>query len=58
MKIALILTTLLVVALIGLATYMLSIVTSTGLIVVWTVVLIANMGNCWMLGKAYASLYA
>lgn len=58
MKIALIAVTLLVLALIGLAAYMLATATSTGLTVLWGIILVANIGNCWALGKAYANLCA
>lgn len=57
MKFAVILTTLFVFMLIGLAAYMLSIVTGTGPIVMWTIILAANVANCWLLGKAYADLF-
>lgn len=57
MKFALIFTSLFVFVMVGVAAYMLSTVTGTGLIVLWTAVLVVNLANCWCLGKMYADFF-
>jgi hypothetical protein len=57
MRFALVLTTLFVFALIGVAAYMLSTVTGTGSIALWTIILAVNVANCWCLGKVYADFF-